>query len=208
MKVRKRDIINLLPPLVPLWDDVHVNLLPFSSPPSMYLCRLRLLPLMTFLTNAPKILFYALLPSSRMFPSSVCHCVQPLSSDSRSSNITSLYSVYLQMLSNALHQIENTHRYLIHDETLRAVPVATRLGIDTSNNLSWNPHINKIVNKASLDSLKKTYKVYSPVHQGLCLSESGPSTPRVLLPGVGTIYHSKYQLSRGATIPGSKECGP
>ena len=39
--------------------------------------------------------------------------------------------------------------YIIHNETLRAVPVATHLGIDISNNLSWNPHINKIVNKAN-----------------------------------------------------------
>ena len=39
--------------------------------------------------------------------------------------------------------------YTIHDETLRAVPVATRLGINLSNNLFWNPHINEIVNKAN-----------------------------------------------------------
>jgi hypothetical protein len=47
--------------------------------------------------------------------------------------------------------------YIIHNETLRAVPVATYLGIDISNNLSWNPHINKIVNKANskLGSIKR-----------------------------------------------------
>jgi len=39
--------------------------------------------------------------------------------------------------------------YTIHDESLRAVPVATHLGLDISNNLSWNPYINKIVNKAN-----------------------------------------------------------
>ena len=37
----------------------------------------------------------------------------------------------------------------MHYETLRAVPVETHLGIDLSNNLSWNPHINKIVIKAN-----------------------------------------------------------
>ena len=39
--------------------------------------------------------------------------------------------------------------YIIHDEPLRAVPVATHLGIYISSNLSWNPHINEIVNKAN-----------------------------------------------------------
>ena len=45
--------------------------------------------------------------------------------------------------------------YTIHNETLRAVPVATHLGIDISNNFSWNPHINKIVNKANSKPLQK-----------------------------------------------------
>ena len=39
--------------------------------------------------------------------------------------------------------------YTIHNETLRAVPVARHLGIDISNNLSWKTHINKIINKAT-----------------------------------------------------------
>ena len=59
--------------------------------------------------------------------------------------------------------------YTIHDEPLRAVPVATHLGIDISNNLSWNPHINKIVNKANsklgfikrnLKSIPQSIKIY------------------------------------------------
>ena len=50
--------------------------------------------------------------------------------------------------------------YTIHDETLGAVPIATHFGIDISNNLSWNPHINKIVNKASnkLGFIKRNLK--------------------------------------------------
>jgi hypothetical protein len=50
--------------------------------------------------------------------------------------------------------------YIIHNETLRAVPVATHLGINISNNLSWNPHINKIVNKANskLGFIKRNLK--------------------------------------------------
>ena len=77
--------------------------------------------------------------------------------------------------------------YTIHNETLRAIPVATHLGIDISNNLSWNPHINKIVNKANskLGFIKRNLKYIPPVHQDLCLLESSPPTPRVLLPGVG-----------------------
>ncbi|KAK2184468.1 hypothetical protein NP493_265g01010 [Ridgeia piscesae] len=69
--------------------------------------------------------------------------------------------------------------YIIHNETLRAVPVATHLGIDISNNLSWNPHINKIVNKAnsklgfikrnlkSIPQSIKTYAYWSLVHPHL-----------------------------------------
>ena len=50
--------------------------------------------------------------------------------------------------------------YTIHDEPLRAVPVATHLSIDISSNLSWNPHINKIVNKANskLGCIKRNLK--------------------------------------------------
>ena len=60
--------------------------------------------------------------------------------------------------------------YIIHNETLRAVPVATHLGIDISNNLSWNPHIYKIVNKANsklgfikrnLKSIPQSIKTYA-----------------------------------------------
>ena len=48
--------------------------------------------------------------------------------------------------------------YTIHDEILRAVPVETHLAI--SNNLSWNPHINKIVNNANskLEFIKRNLK--------------------------------------------------
>ena len=54
--------------------------------------------------------------------------------------------------------------YTMHDETLRAVPVATHLRIDRSNNLSWNPYINKIVNKANskLGFIKRSLK---SIHQ-------------------------------------------
>ena len=39
--------------------------------------------------------------------------------------------------------------YSIHGTTLDIVPSATHLGIDISNTLSWNTHIDKIVNKAN-----------------------------------------------------------
>ena len=60
--------------------------------------------------------------------------------------------------------------YTIHDEPLRAVPVATHLGIDISSNLSWNSHINKIVNKANSKRgfIKRNLKSI-PVHQEICL---------------------------------------
>ena len=82
--------------------------------------------------------------------------------------------------------------YIIHNETLRAVPVATHLGIDISNYLSWNTHINKIVNKAnsklgfikrnlkSIPQSIKTYAYWSLVrpHLEYCCPVWDPYTTR------------------------------
>ena len=53
--------------------------------------------------------------------------------------------------------------YTVRDEPLRAVPVATHLGIDISSNLSYNPHINKIANKSkrNLQSIPQPIKKYA-----------------------------------------------
>ena len=77
--------------------------------------------------------------------------------------------------------INNSNR--IHDKTLRAVRVATHLRVDISNNLSWNPHINKIVNKANskLGVIKRNLKSVPQSIKGYDY-QSGPHTPRILLP--------------------------
>jgi hypothetical protein len=50
--------------------------------------------------------------------------------------------------------------YTIHGTTLETVPTATHLGIDISNTLSWNTHINRIANKANskLGFIKRNIK--------------------------------------------------
>jgi hypothetical protein len=50
--------------------------------------------------------------------------------------------------------------YTIHGTTLEIVPTATHLGIDIAYSLSWNPHINTIVNKANskLGFIKRNLK--------------------------------------------------
>ena len=66
------------------------------------------------------------------------------------------YKCELMHITRSELPIDNSYR--IHDETPRAVPVPTHLGIDMSNNFSWIPHINQIVNKANskLEFIKDT----------------------------------------------------
>ena len=96
----------------------------------------------------------------------------------------------IMLITRSKSPIDNP--YIIHNETLRAVPVATHLGIDISNNLSWNPHINKIVNKAnnklgfikrnlkSIPQSIKTYAYWSLVrpHLEYCCRVWDPYTTR------------------------------
>ena len=55
-------------------------------------------------------------------------------------------------------------RYILHGQVLEAVTSARYLGVDISNNLSWNTHVNRVASNASwsLGFIKRNVKTKSP----------------------------------------------
>ena len=95
--------------------------------------------------------------------------------------------------------------YTLHGQVLEVVTGANYLGVDISNDLSWNPHIDRITGNANrtLNFIQRNIKTKKSKGTRDCLQHTGPPPAGVCCPRLGPILEGENTPAGKSTAQGS-----